>query len=162
MKKIKIGDLQQLMPHTHVVKLSYDAVYFRGVVPDPFTGTTEPFFIGREISRMPADERAILFDLILPNGEKFSDVLQKIRNYYGRADAYYEMPPEARERHLACHETHVKCKHYGGFCNYCFKLQRIIKNPVPCPYFEETLEKTRRDKNAQFIAFTKNPRLLSD
>ena len=143
MKKIKIGDLQQLMQYTHEVKLSYDAVTFRGEVPNPFTGTTEPFFIGREISKMPADDRATLFDLILPNGEKFSDVLQKVRNYYGCVDKYYKMSPDDRERHLACHETHVKCKHYGGFCNYCFKLQWIIANPKPCPYFEETPKKQK-------------------
>lgn len=141
MKKIKIGDLQQLMQHTHEIKLSYDAVFFRGAVPDPFTGTTEPFFIGREISKMSADDRAILFDLILPNGEKFSDVIMKVRNYYSRADGFVSMNPEDKEKHLACHETHVKCKHYGGFCNYCFKLQRIIKNPVPCPFFEEKIKK---------------------
>ena len=72
MEKFKIGDLQNLMRYTHEVKLSYDAVTFRGDVPDPYTGTSEPFFIGREISKLSADERATLFDLILPNGEKFS------------------------------------------------------------------------------------------
>lgn len=136
MKKIKIGDLQALTPHMTEVKLSYDAVFFRGVYPDAVTGTAEPFFIGREISKMSADERAKLFELVLPNGEVFGDVLQKVRNYYGTADGFGKMTADDKMSHLACHETHVKCKHYGGFCNYCFKLQRIIKTPVPCMYFE--------------------------
>lgn len=141
MEKFKIGDLQNLMQYTHEIKLSYDAVMFRGDVPDPYTGTSEPFFIGREISKLSADERATLFDLILPNGEKFSDVLHKVRSYYGCAHTVQKMSPEDRLFHLACHETHVKCRHYGGFCNYCFKLQRIIANPKPCPYFEEKIKK---------------------
>lgn len=148
MEKIKIGDLQRLMQHTHEVKLSYDAVTFRGAVPDSFIGTAEPFFIGREISKLSADERAVLLDLILPNGEKFSDVLQKVRNYYGSADGFVNMNPDDKLSHLACHETHVKCRHYGGFCDYCFKLQRIIKSPAVCPYFEAKPKKEKGGTNA--------------
>ena len=141
MKKIEVSNLQKLMQYVHEVKLSYDVVTFRGAVPDPYTGTTEPFFIGRDWSKVTADERAVLLDLILPNGEKLSEVMNKIRGYYGHSHGFTDLNPDDKLLHLACHETHVKCRHYGGFCNYCFKLQQIIANPKPCPFFEEKIEK---------------------
>lgn len=149
MNRIKIGELSQLVPYMTEVKLSYDAVFFRGVYPDAVTGTAEPFFVGRELSKMSADEKATLFDLVLPNGEKFSDVLQKVRNYYGTADGFSKMPADARTIHLACHETHVKCKHYGGFCNYCFKHKQIIKDFVRCMYFEPKIKEKGEKKNVE-------------
>lgn len=160
MNRIKIGELSQLVPYMTEVKISYDAVFFRGVYPDAVTGTAEPFFIGRELSALSADERANLFELVLPNGEVFGDVYLKLKTYYKDNDNLLTFSPDERLRHMAINSTHANCKYYGGLCRYCFKNKQVITELVKCKYFEQKIKEKGGKEDVKHATISENIKRL--